>query len=539
MHPPGRRSLRAELFRTLLVLVALTAAVTGCGAAERATPGVTIQAVRPWGGDPATEGQPTPGGTLRLGMDREIISFDPTVQNANPAAFAVYDSLMRLTPDGSAQPYLAQSMDSPDGGTTWRMGLRPGVHFGDGTPLDAQAVVVNVQRHIDKVASPAHSYAEQIESMTVLDPLTVQFVLRGPLGSFPVVFAQPTFTGTLGMIISPAALQQWGDDIGRHPVGAGPFRFVEWIPDSRLVVERNTDYWRHGMPYLDRVEFRPLSDTESRYASIQNGDVDVILAAYNQELVRAFADPGLAVYYGPGNSGELLYFNFARPPFDDRRMREAVVSALDLRSLSASLYSNQLVPADSLFDAASDMHTAAASQAWPAYDPERARALVDAYRAGGPAPVITMKTTNARVPFGEFVQAQLAAVGIEVRLQFYDLAQYSSQVVQSGDFDLTTTVGSFDAPFPSVARLLGTGGNSNYGKYSNPQVDTLLDEAASTVDETRRTEAYQQVEQAVNDDLAVCWVSRGYLATVTRPEVKGVDRYVSRDMFYATLWLDR
>jgi peptide/nickel transport system substrate-binding protein len=210
-----------------------------------------------------------------------------------------------------------------------------------------------------------------------------------------------------------------------------------------------------------------------------------------------------------------------------------------MRALSASLYNNQIVTATSLFDTDSPNHTEAASQEWPAYDPERAKQLIAEYRASGGNPDFTLKTTTARTQFGEFLQAQLAAVGITVKLQFYDLAQYSSQVVQSGDFDLTTTVSSFDAPFPGASRLVHTGGNTNYGKYSDPQVDALLDTAASTSDEAERTRAYQQVELQVNRDLVACWLSRSYLATIAKPQVKGLDRYLSRDMFYASVWLDR
>jgi ABC-type transport system substrate-binding protein len=532
VHPSGRR-LRP------LVAAACVLALGACGTVDRASPAeVRIEAVRPYGGDLAAEGTPEPGGTLQIGMDREITSFDPTVQNANPAAFAVYDTLMRLTPDRTVEPYLAESMDTPDDGRTWRMRLRPGVTFSDGTALDADAVVENVQRHVDSPATPARAAVQNIASMRAADPLTVEFVLKSPLGAFPAVFAQPIFAGSLGMIISPAALRQYGDEIGQHPVGAGPFRFVEWIRDSRVVLERNPGYWQPGKPYLDELVFRPLSDTESRYASIQNGDVDVILAAYNLEVVRALEDPNLTVYYGPGDSGELLYFNFGRPPFTDRRMREAVVRALDLRAMSASLYNSRLVPAQSLFEAGSPYHSEQATQAWPQFDLERSRRLVEEYRAEGGTTTISLKTTTARGQFGEFVQAQLAAVGLTVDVQLYDLAQYSAEVVQSGDFDLTTTVSSFDTPYPPVERLLGTGGSANYGKYSNPQVDSALAAAAGTRDEAERAAAYRQVELTVNQDLAVCWLSRAYLATIARAHVKGVDRYTTREMFFATLWRD-
>ena len=517
--------------------VALMAAA--CGEVKQGAPGATIQPINPYGGDFSAEGEPKRGGTLLVGEDREIIGFDPTIQNQNPAAAAIYDSLLKAKPDGTVEPYLAKSMDTSDDGLTWTMGLRPDVTFSDGTPFDAQAVITNVQRHIDKVSSPAHPAAALIASMTAPDPLTVVFTLKKPMGDFALNFGGAFFGGTLGMIISPAALQKYGDQIASHPVGAGPFTFVSWARDSKLVLARNPDYWQPGMPYLDSIEFRPLPDTETRYSSIQNGDVDMIFGGYNQELVRGLANPDLNVYYGPGNAGEFLYFNMAKAPFDDRGMRQAIIQAIDLRALSASQYNNQLVPADSLFDKDSTYHTQEASDVWPKFDQAAAKQLVDAYRATGKNPDFTFKTTTARQAFAEFVQAQMAAIGITVQVQLYDLAQFSSSVLQGRDFQLTTWVAPFDTPDPAVSRLLRTGGSGNYGGYSNPQVDAWLDDAVVNPDAAQVTKDYQQVELQIGKDLPVAFFSRSYLSTITKKNVKGIDRFISSDMWYATTWLDR
>jgi ABC-type transport system substrate-binding protein len=155
---------------------------------------------------------------------------------------------------------------------------------------------------------------------------------------------------------------------------------------------------------------------------------------------------------------------------------------------------------------------------------------------------VQYKTTNApnRVAFAEFLQAQMAAIGITLQPQFFDLAQYSSSVVQSKDFQIAGWVGGpVDVPYPAVQNLLHTGGNTNYGSYSNPQVDQLLDEAAATTDDAKRTADYQQAQLLTNQDIPVAYYSRGYLSTITKPEVKGVVRYLSRDQFFATAWLDR
>ncbi|GAA1213143.1 ABC transporter substrate-binding protein [Pseudonocardia alaniniphila] len=500
---------------------------------------LTVRTLDPYGGDRATEGSPQTGGTLVIGNDREIISFDPTRQNSNLAATMVYDSLFKLMPDGTAQPYLAASMTSPDGGVTWRMGLRDGVRFSDGTPLDANAVIVNTQRHIDKAASPAHAFALRIMAMRAIDPLTVEFVLDGPMGDFPVVFAQPMSQGTLGMIVSPAALAQYGDDIASHPVGAGPFMLSNWVRDNKMELVRNPDYWQKGMPYLDGVEIRPLPDTESRYATMANGDVDAINGGFNTELVRAFANPDLRVYFGPGNGGVLNYFNFARAPFDDKRMREAAVAAMDPNALGAAFFSNQLIRAESLFDETSPYHTQQATDAWPKYDVARAKQLVDEYRASGGNPDFVYTTDRSSVPLGEFVQASMAAVGVKVEVRYFDLAEYAGRVLQGGDFDMASQIAAFDYPFPGISRVYTTGGSSNFGKYQNPQVDQLVLDASATQDAARRTSDYQQLELLLNQDVAVQWLSRSYLSTITKPQVKGIDRYITRDLFVAGTWIDR
>jgi ABC-type transport system substrate-binding protein len=409
------------------------------------------------------------------------------------------------------------------------------VTFWDGKPFTSADVVYTFRRVLDPKTG-----SEGLSQMTFLKPggikadgpYRVKFTTAKPVAELPLLITNKnTFIVQNGA--KTATLRTKG-------AGTGPFIPVGFKPGKQVqTFNRNPNYWQKGLPYLDKLEFRPLSDTESRYASIQNGDVDIIYGAFNEELVRAVQDENLAVYYGEQNGGELLYFNFDRPPFDDRRMREAVVRAIDLDALSAVHYGNQIVPADSLFTTDSPYHDDAASTLWPTHDPTRAKQLVDEYRASGGNPDFVLKTVNTWLDFAAFIQAQMATVGITVKVEVYDLAQYASQVVQSGDFDLSTTVGSFDNPYPGAVRLLSSTGNQNYGKYDNPKVDDLLDQAAGTVDETQRQADYREVEKIVNEDLVFCWLSRSFVSTITRNDVKGVVRYLFRDMYFATLWLDR
>jgi peptide/nickel transport system substrate-binding protein len=534
------QSRRARALHGLAVVLALSLVGTACGEAggRAATAPAGLDASQPFGGDPAAEGNPTSGGTLTVGMYSEARSFDPTV-GSNLIASAVYDSLLKMDGKGEPQPYLAKSMTTPDNGRTWLLGLREGVTFHDGTPLDADAVIFNVARQRDKSTALGHLYTEPIDSMTAVDPLTVEFVLKRPTGSFPVAFALPFSSGNLGSIASPTAVQKEGDDYGRNPVGAGPFRFVQWIPNNRIDVTRFDNYWQAGKPYLDGISFRPLPDTETRYASVVNGDIDLDIGGFFTEAQRSSLDQNLETYYGPGGDGEFLYFNFSKKPFDDPRMREAVIRAIDPKALNATQYRDAGDLAATAFAEGDQYFSRRAADAYPTYDPERAKQLIADYRASGGNPDFTFQdaTSPNNVQFATFLQAQWAAVGLNVKLQLDDIATVITTVVQGGNFQMLHWIsGPYENPYPFMYNQFHTGGINNYGKYSNPQVDAALDEATSTTEPAMRIAAYQKAQELLNSDLAVAWMARAAKAAIARPNVKGVSRYLSSELFWGGTW---
>lgn len=527
----GRVSRRSalRLKGVLALLVALLLVVAACGSANSVQSGSGksgMDSSHPFGGDLATEGTPQRGGILRYGMDREPVSMDPAVPGYQIADYSVYDPLFRMNPSGDVTPYLAESMTTDDNGTTWTLKLRPGVMFQDNTPLDADAVIFNVARQQQMTRSPGNVYAKWVRTMTAVDPLTVRFVLNQPVGVFVNAFALRSNDGTLGLIASPTAIRKWGADYGRHPVGAGPFSFVDWVPDSKIDVTRFDGYWQRdkGMPYLDGIQFRPVPDTEAAYASVSNGDLDVLICSYQTEILRGSNNKDLKTYYYPGNGGEYFYFNFTKAPFDDLRMRQALIAALDPKAMSATQYNGFMDPAQGPFSADSPFFDADAATQYPTYDQARAKQLVADYVEDGGDPNFTLSTANnpTRTQFAQFVQAQMKAVGVDVKLDLQDLGTFSSKVVQGGNFQLSTWVSGWPTPFPSLVQLLHTGGSGNYGRYSNPQVDALLDDAVATTDKARQLADYQQVQAIAGKDLAIGWYSRAYTGMLTRDNVKGI-----------------
>jgi peptide/nickel transport system substrate-binding protein len=536
----GRRTVRTRRPWYLAILLVLALVGTACGnqLGERVSTPAGLDTSQPFGGDPAKEGTPQRGGTLVVGMYTEARSFDPTI-GSNLMASAVYDSLLKMDSKGVPQPLLAESMTTPDDGTTWVLKLRPGLNFQDGTPLNADAVLFNIARQRDKPTALGHLYTEPIETMTATDDLTVTFVLKRPTGSFPVSFALPFSSGNLGTIASPAAVQKWGDDYGRHPVGAGPYEFVEWIPNNKITVKRFDGYWDTGKPYLDGIEFRPLSDTETRYASVVNGDIDLDIGGFFSEVSRSSANKDLVTYYGPGGDGQFLYFNLTKAPLDDRRVREALIRAIDPNALNATQYNNAGELAVTAFAEGDQYYSQKAADAYPTFDVEKAKQLVADYKASGGNPDFTYNTGNSPDDhqLGQFLQAQWAAIGVNVSLQFDDIATFIGPVVQGTQFGTATWIsGPYENPFPFMFNQFHSGGINNYGKYSNPEVDAALEEAKSTTDPAAQVAAYQRAQELINTDLPVVWLARAAKAAIARPDVKGVSRYLSSELFWAGTW---
>jgi peptide/nickel transport system substrate-binding protein len=159
---------------------------------------------------------------------------------------------MQRDEDGELQPYLAASLEANEDLTQYTLTLREGVTFHDGTPLNAEAIKSNFDNHLKADGSAAAGALRDVDSVTVVDDLTLTYDLNRANAAFPDLL-----TGSIGWPFSPTAAEQLGEDFGSQPVGTGPFVFERYARDDAFVLVRNEDYWQEGLPYLDRITFRP------------------------------------------------------------------------------------------------------------------------------------------------------------------------------------------------------------------------------------------------------------------------------------------
>ena len=472
----------------------------GAFAAFAVVAGATVGSGAAAGPAPA-EPEPSQGGELVVATLFDSFGFDPVKVVGGIAdgtvSGAIFDSLMTYDENNEIVPLLAESLESEDQ-QTWTLGLRPDVTFTDGTPLDAEAVKFNIERHQDvALLSRSILNALNIDSMTVVDPLTLEIHLKFPWTAFP-----ETLVGSLGIIGSPTALAN-PEEFNTNPVGAGPFMLVEWVPGDHITVERNPDYWNAdaGEPYLDRIVFRLVLDTQTRVESVKGGEVHLAQSTNGAEVVNA-GDEGLVGFPVDG-PGITIQMNTTQAPFDDVRVRMAVLQALDRETIFNVVFEGAGTYPPNNFIIGNDSEFAPSDIAYPEFDLEAATTLVDEYEAENGAIAFTFSchTQPDLVSMSQVVQQMWGAAGIDVEVKIEDQQTLVGNVFQRNyEISCFGAVGQEDPDLAYYNTFYSTSPTNTTG-YANPDVDAALDVGRQSADPDERREAYAVVQQALATDV--------------------------------------
>ena len=412
----------------------------------------------------------------------------------------IFDSLVRRDEHFQLQPELAERWEVPDP-LTYIFHLRAGVKFHDGRPLTSADVKYTLDTLTSGKLRTARAAAfKSIARVDAPDPLTVIVHLTEPNSSMLWNFSD----GALGII--PAGSSE---DLARHPIGSGPFRFVSAVQDREVVLERNPEYWQ-APPNPARVRFQVVPDATTRALELRKGTADVAINAFPADTVVALMkEPKLEVERAPGTIYTYLALNLRDPVLRDVRVRQALAYAIDRETIIHYLLHGMARPASSVlppeswaFDPASPTY---------AHDPARARKILDdaGYKPArdGIRFRLEMKTSTDESTrlLAAVLQQQFRDIGVALDIRSYEFATFYSDVTK-GAFQLYSLrwIGGNEDPdiFESVfdtASFAPRRANRSY--YSNPEVDRLIADARATTDQNRRKSDYVSVQQIVGHDL--------------------------------------
>jgi glutathione transport system substrate-binding protein len=438
---------------------------------------------------------------------------------------AICQGLMGFDENLNIVPLLAESYTFNEAATQFTFKLRKGIKFHDGADFNAQAVKVNIERMMTGKYKRS-SLMKPVESLDILDDYTVQFNLKEPFGAFVNAIAHP---GSL--IVSPRALETYGDEVSKHPVGTGPFIFDEWVSGNFVKIKKNPDYWR-GDVKVDTITFRPVPESGSRLAMLRAGQAHYIYPMPAELLKIAERDANIDVIKQPSIIARYLIMNTQFKPFADVRVRQAINYALDKEAIIKIAWGGAATQADSIIPPNLQFYKKQA--VWP-HDLEKAKALMKeaGYENGFEVVFLTPNASN-RLRATEMAQQQLKKIGITGSLQSMDVASFYNKLegyrvddakplpfiafggwsASTGDADWGTRPLISTEAFPPAM--------SNFGFFSDKKVDGFITAGLASANPDIRKKAYADLQDYVWDKAPWGYLFVDTMVAAKSKKLKGI-----------------
>jgi len=480
---------------------------------------------------------PKSGGSLTFGTEAEEQGFDPASARYDATgiiyARTVFDPLTSVAADGTIQPYLAESVTPSDDYSQWVITIRPNVVFHDGTACDAAAVVGSFEHFLS--GEYDFTVKPPITTVSVTGPLSLEVKMDQPWVPFDAYLAGG-IGGQLAWVIAPAMIANPNGT--SHPIGTGPFKFQEWIPNDHFTSTKNPHYWRKGLPYLDTITYKPIPDAQSRDNALASGAIQAMHTDDPQSIkdFRTQSNIGYTDDSGPvlgePDMGCIL-LNMSKPPFDDLRFRQAVVMAMDLDNYKTVIDFGVNPSSDGPFTPGSPYRPATTD--YPTYNPTQAKTIVDQLKSEGKETSFVLGTTPdpPSIAACTAIASYLSDVGVD--------CNFSSQQVQQAEEINDALAGTFQAllwrQFAAVdpdlnyifwsPTEIAPGLAINMARNTDPQVQTALEQGRRSAVQSVRHQAYKKVAERFGADIPYVWLDRAVWCIATANHVQ--------DFVYLTL----
>ncbi|WEF13584.1 glutathione ABC transporter substrate-binding protein GsiB [Pectobacterium actinidiae] len=474
-----------------------------------------------------------------IAVGSTFTSLDPYDANdslSQTVAKSFYQGLFGFDKDMKLVNVLADSYDTSPDGLTYTVKLHPGVKFHDGSAFNAAAVKVN----LDRASNPdnrlkRYNLFKMIDKTEAVDDLTVKITLKTPFSAFVNNLAHPA-----AVMISPAALKQYGKDIGFHPVGTGPYRFVAWNQTDFVKVEKFSGYWKAGLPKLDSITWRPVVDNNTRAALLQTGEAQFAYPIPFEQAKVLEKNDKLALVASPSILHRYISMNVTQKPFDNPKVREALNYAINKEALIKVAFSGYATPAEGPLPSSIDYSVK--YHPWP-YDPAKARELLKeaGYPNGFTTTLWSSHNHSTAQKVLQFTQQQLAQVGVKVQVTAMDAGQRAAEVEGKGVKETgvrlfytgwSASTGEADwALSPLFATASWPPAQFNTAFYSNPQVDADLANALKTTDRTEKQKLYSDAQDKIWADAPWIFLATERLVSANSKKLTGF--YVMPDTLFS------
>jgi len=472
------------------------------------------------------EETPKYGGKVVYTMGTDAKTLLPQHLNDSPSGEVcrhIFEGLVETDEKLNIKPLLAESWDVSPDGMTYTFYLRKGVKFHDGADFNAQAVKKTFDFLLNGKLRRTGRYKPIIKEVEVVDDYTVRFHLNFPFSEFLTYMSWAA-----AYIISPNSIDKYGDnygELGKHPVGTGPFTFVEWKAGERIVLKANENYWG-GRPYLDEIEFRVTPEDVTRALQIQSGDAHVTTRVPPVMYNALKKDPRVVIERVPETRVIFIGLNVLKKPLSDVRVRKALNYAIDKEKLCKVVLQGMAFPLKSPISELLPGHYPVG--AYP-YDPKKAKELLK--EAGYDKLAI---------------QGMLKEVGIEVDVRPMEWGEYINYLFagrENAKYDMFL-LGWADTLASNVIASLFNSTNTpplgeNIGFYANSKVDELIEKILREVNPEKKNEYLAEVQKIIMDDAPWVFLHNVQELILYRKGLKGLIWHASEFLDLRKAWWDK
>ncbi|GIP22880.1 glutathione ABC transporter substrate-binding protein [Paenibacillus sp. J22TS3] len=502
---------QGKMWSTLMLLLIFTVVAAGCSSSSGSSNTGTGSASTGQSGSAQTVSKNKKD--IVIAINANFITLDPhntSDTHSITAARTMYEGLMGFDKDMNVVPVLADSYKISDDGLVYTFTLKQNIKFHDGTDFNAEAVKVNLDRIRDEKNNlkMRKSFAK-VTKVEAPDAKTVVITLSEPYNAFLNKMA-------MALIVSPKALKEQAENIGKNPVGTGPFKFKEWVQGDRLVVVKNPDYWQKDLPKVESITFKPVPENGSRIAMLKTGEADFIYPMPTEQVSEVQGDSNIVIDKVDSTIVRYVTLNTMKKPFDNVKVRQAINYAINKDAYIKVVKSGLGAKLDSTMSSKTQYYS---KQSGYDYDVEKAKSLLaEAGYPEGFTAEIWGENDSETMKGMQFIQQQLALVGIKLDVKSMEGGTLSEQInsaatpeqakiqmwyvswsPSSGDADGATR-GLFSSEmFPPAG--------SNTAYYKNPNVDKWIADANKATDPNQAKTIYADIQKTIWEDAP--WVFMG------------------------------
>lgn len=486
---PQSRSRAIPALLLGLLVVFMMVAITACGGGSSSGGG---------GGGGAEEDAAGPGqegGTLELSQGEEILGMNPLTQflpEDNNVMVQMFETLWKEDKQGKIVPWLIQSAKASNSDKTWTLQLKEGIKFSSGQVMTSADVKWTLERDFESEVYA--SLMEVFEKVEAPSPSSIVITLKEPRPELPIMMTQWTFS------VLPKNFGGVSEkEFALHPVGTGPFKFASWKKGEAVTLEKNPDYWRKGLPHLQKVVFRTVQNPNSRVSELRGGQLDAIQAPPFQELESLESSETEVGEYGEG-FGWILVLNNEKPVFQNAKVREAINIGVDRKAmLETALFgrgteaASYLPPPNIAWDS---------SLVPPELNVEKAKLLLAEAVKEGVDPTFTLMVPS-EIPFwinaSQIVQANLEEIGFKVTISKRDSGTVFAQA-EENNYDALAVWNTSQVLSPVELFSFYVGVRANWSNASTDRIAKLFAEAQAEINDQKRLAIWHQMQQIIYEE---------------------------------------